>query len=55
MNVNAYVYVDDGKAIQSFINEELITDITITKIPTLLGEGLSLFEKTKHDIKLKPY
>ena len=47
------IYIDGGKTIQSFINEDLITDITITKIPILLGEGLSLFGKTKHDIKLK--
>jgi len=47
------IYVDGGKTIQSFINENLITDITITKIPILLGEGLSLFGNTKHDIKLK--
>ena len=47
------LYVDGGKTIQSFINENLITDITITKIPVLLGEGLSLFGNTKHDIKLK--
>ena len=47
------IYIDGGKTIQSFINKDLITDITITKIPILLGEGLSLFGKTKHDIKLK--
>ena len=47
------IYIDGGKTIQSFINEGLVTDITITKIPVLLGEGLSLFGKTKHDIKLK--
>ena len=47
------IYIDGGKTIQSFINEDLITDITITKIPILLGEGLSLFGRTKHDIKLK--
>ncbi len=47
------LYVDGGKTIQSFINENLITDITITKIPILIGEGLSLFGKTKQDIKLK--
>ena len=48
-----HIYVDGGKTIQSFINEDLITDITITRIPILLGEGLPLFGKTKHDIKLK--
>ena len=48
-----HVYIDGGKTIQSFINEELITDITITKIPVLLGEGLSLFGEINQDIKLK--
>lgn len=47
------LYIDGGKTIQSFINEKLITDITITKIPVLLGDGISLFGKTEHDIKLK--
>ena len=47
------LYVDGGKTIQSFLNEGLITDITITTIPVLLGEGLPLFGKTKEDIKLK--
>ena len=45
--------VNGGKTIQPFINNNLITDLTITKIPILLGEGLSLFGKTKNDIKLK--
>ena len=47
-----HLYIDGGKTIQSFLNENLITDITITKIPVLLGEGLSLFGKIKRDIKL---
>ncbi len=47
------LYIDGGKTIQSFINESLITDMTITTIPILLGEGLPLFGSTPHDIKLK--
>jgi dihydrofolate reductase len=47
------LYIDGGKTIQSFLNDDLITDLTITKIPILLGEGLSLFGNTKQDIKLK--
>ena len=47
------LYVDGGKTIQSFINESLITDMTINTIPILLGEGLSLFGPTPHDIHLK--
>jgi dihydrofolate reductase len=48
-----HLYVDGGKVIQSFINENLITDITINRIPILLGEGLPLFGPTNNDIKLK--
>jgi len=46
------LYIDGGKTIQSFINHDLVTDITITTIPILLGEGLPLFGKIKQDIKL---
>jgi dihydrofolate reductase len=47
------LYIDGGKTIQSFINKGLLTDLTINKIPVLLGEGLPLFGKTKEDLKLK--
>ncbi|NOR57409.1 MAG: dihydrofolate reductase [Sulfurimonas sp.] len=47
-----HLYIDGGKTIQSFIDADLLTDITITKIPVIIGEGLPLFGKTKHDIKL---
>jgi len=46
------LYVDGGKTIQTFINKSLITDLTITTIPILLGDGLPLFGKIPHDIKL---
>ncbi|MCU7837165.1 MAG: dihydrofolate reductase family protein [gamma proteobacterium symbiont of Taylorina sp.] len=46
------LYIDGGKTIQSFINNGLVTDITITTIPVLLGEGLPLFGKIRQDIKL---
>ena len=48
-----HVYIDGGFTIQSFINDNLVTDFTITKVPILLGEGLRLFGKIKQDIKLK--
>jgi len=47
------LYIDGGKTIQSFLHEGLITDLTITKIPVLLGEGLPLFGNAGQDIKLK--
>lgn len=38
-----HVYVDGSIAIQSFIAENLLNEITITTIPILLGEGIPLF------------
>ena len=47
-----HAYVDGGKTIQSFLNLKLITNLTITKIPVLLGEGIPLFGKINQDIRL---
>ncbi|TCS41613.1 dihydrofolate reductase family protein [Reinekea marinisedimentorum] len=38
-----HVYVDGSRAIQTFIKAGLLDDITITTIPILIGEGISLF------------
>ena len=48
-----HAYIDGGKTIQEFINLKLINDITITKAPVLLGEGIPLFGKFSCDIKLE--
>ena len=48
-----HAYIDGGTSIQNFINLKLIDEITITRIPVLLGEGISLFGKTFKDIKLE--
>ncbi|MFC2109455.1 dihydrofolate reductase family protein [Bacteroidota bacterium] len=48
-----HAYIDGGTTIQNFINLKLINEITITKAPVLLGEGISLFGKTSKNIKLK--
>ncbi len=45
-----HVYVDGGKTIQGFLSEGLVDEITVTVIPVLLGEGISLFGSTKDDI-----
>jgi len=37
------LYIDGGKTIQGFLNEDLIDDMVITTIPVLLGEGIPLF------------
>ncbi|GAO44524.1 dihydrofolate reductase family protein [Flavihumibacter petaseus] len=38
------LYVDGGKTIQSFLQEDLIDEMTITIIPFLLGDGIPLFD-----------
>lgn len=40
---DSHIYVDGSRAIQSFIAAGLLTDITVTTVPLLIGEGISLF------------
>lgn len=44
------VYVDGGKTIQSFLREDLIDELILTKIPVLLGSGIPLFAHLDHDL-----
>jgi dihydrofolate reductase len=37
------LYIDGGKVIQSFLREDLIDELIITKVPKLLGKGIPLF------------
>ncbi len=37
------LYIDGGKVIQGFLNEDLIDEMVITIIPILLGSGVPLF------------
>ncbi|MCB1191991.1 MAG: dihydrofolate reductase [Leptospiraceae bacterium] len=49
-----HLYIDGGKTIQSFLKEGLIHQLTITRVPILLGHGISLFGSIiDHDILLK--
>jgi dihydrofolate reductase len=47
------IYVDGGKVVQSFIKEGLINEITITRIPVLIGAGIPLFGSLDRDIRLQ--
>jgi dihydrofolate reductase len=40
---DSHIYVDGSRAIQSFIAAGLLTDITLTTVPLLIGEGIPLF------------
>lgn len=46
------VYVDGGQIIQSFLRAGLISDMVITRVPVLLGQGRSLFGALSSDISL---
>lgn len=48
-----HAYIDGGATITSFLNLKLIHEMTITRAPILLGEGIPLFGKTKSPIKLE--
>ncbi len=46
------LYIDGGITIQRFLASGLITDLTITLIPVILGEGIPLFSPQQQDISL---
>lgn len=39
------LYIDGGLTVQNFLKEDLIDEMTITKIPILLGSGIPLFDR----------
>ncbi|MFZ9519337.1 MAG: dihydrofolate reductase family protein [Silvanigrellaceae bacterium] len=39
-------YVDGGQIVRAFLQAGLLDELTITKIPVLIHDGLSLFEKS---------
>lgn len=47
------LYVDGGGAIQSFLKDDLIDEMIITKIPILLGSGFPLFNKFDKRLKFR--
>jgi dihydrofolate reductase len=47
------LYIDGGKTIQSFLELNLIDELTITTIPVLLGRGISLFGSLNQMMRFK--
>jgi dihydrofolate reductase len=47
-----HLYVDGGKTIQGFLNAGLIDELTITRVPILIGTGVPLFGPLNHDVRL---
>jgi len=54
LEVNGFkhAYIDGGATITSFINHQLINEMTVTKAPIILGEGIPLFSKINNKINL---
>jgi dihydrofolate reductase len=48
----SHLYVDGGITIQRFLDADLIDEITITRIPVLIGEGIPLFGRLAKDVSL---
>ncbi|UCD23721.1 MAG: dihydrofolate reductase [Gemmatimonadota bacterium] len=40
------LYVDGGRVIQSFLEQDLVDEMIITRVPILLGGGIPLFGKS---------
>jgi dihydrofolate reductase len=47
------LYIDGGKTIQSFLDQNLINEIIVTIIPIILGDGIPLFNKINKTITFK--
>ena len=48
-----HIYVDGGITVQDFLRAGQIHDITITRVPVLIGEGIPLFGSVPRDIQLQ--
>jgi len=48
-----HAYIDGGSTITSFLNLKLIDEMTITKAPVLLGDGIPLFGKINQSVELE--
>ena len=47
------LYIDGGQTIQSFLRAGLVSDMTISTVPILIGAGIPLFGPLPVDIPLK--
>ena len=48
-----HLYVDGGDTIQRFMRAGLIDRLVITRVPVLIGQGISLFGALPADVKLR--
>ena len=48
-----HLYIDGGRTIQSFLKQDLIDELIITRIPILLGSGIPLFVDMDRELKFE--
>ncbi len=48
-----HLYIDGGNTIQRFLSAGLVNRIIISRLPILIGKGISLFGPLPRDIKLR--
>lgn len=48
-----HLYIDGGITIQEFLRAGQIQRLILTRVPVLIGEGIPLFGRLPHDIKLR--
>ena len=46
------VYIDGGRVIQAFLEAGLVDEITLTRVPVIIGAGIPLFATVSSDIEL---
>jgi dihydrofolate reductase len=47
------IYIDGGNVIQSFLKEDLVDELIISKVPVLIGSGIPLFGYLDIDLTFK--
>jgi dihydrofolate reductase len=48
-----HIYIDGGITIQGFLRAGLIRRLVITRVPVLIGDGVSLFGTVPRDVQLR--
>lgn len=47
------LYIDGGKTIQSFLKEDMIDELIITRMPIILGSGIPLFGEMDLELRFE--